>query len=127
MGKKTPITVRFSTVGGESGSADEARDPRGFAIKFRTEQGIWDLVLNNTPIFFIRDPAKFPMFIHTQKRDPQTHLKDPNMFWDYLGSNPEALPQFLRLFSDLGTPNGFTHMNGWSGHTYKWVRPDGTF
>lgn len=73
-GKKCPITVRFSTVGGESGSPDLARDPRGFSVKFRTEDGNWDMVANNTPVFFLRDPAKFPMFIHTQKRDPQTHL-----------------------------------------------------
>jgi catalase len=81
VGKKVRATVRFSTVGGESGSADTARDPRGFAIKLRTEEGNLDWVFNNTPVFFIRDPAKFPHFIHTQKRDPQTHLKDPDMFW----------------------------------------------
>ena len=75
MGKKTPVAVRFSTVGGESGSADTARDPRGFAVKFYTEEGNWDLVGNNTPIFFIRDPILFPSFIHTQKRNPVTHLK----------------------------------------------------
>ncbi|KIY68934.1 catalase-domain-containing protein [Cylindrobasidium torrendii FP15055 ss-10] len=126
-GLRTPITVRFSTVGGESGSADEARDPRGFAIKFRTRKGIWDLVMNNTPVFFIRDAAKFPHFIHTQKRNPQTHLKDKDMFWDYLGSNPESLYQVMRLFSDLGTPQGFTHMNGWSGHSYRWIKEDGTW
>ena len=81
VGKKVRATVRFSTVGGESGSADTARDPRGFAIKLRTEEGNLDWVFNNTPVFFIRDPAKFPHFIHTQKRDPQTHLKDADMFW----------------------------------------------
>jgi catalase len=75
VGKKTPVAVRFSTVGGESGSADTARDPRGFAVKFYTEEGNWDLVGNNTPIFFIRDPILFPSFIHTQKRNPVTHLK----------------------------------------------------
>jgi len=80
-GTKSRLTIRFSTVGGESGSADTARDPRGFAIKIRTTEGNLDLVCNNTPVFFIRDPAKFPHFIHTQKRDPQTHLKDPDMFW----------------------------------------------
>ena len=79
VGKQTPIAVRFSTVGGESGSADTARDPRGFAVKFYTEDGNWDLVGNNTPIFFIRDPILFPSFIHTQKRNPQTHLKDPDV------------------------------------------------
>ena len=81
VGTKARTTVRFSTVGGESGSADTARDPRGFAIKIRTEEGNLDWVFNNTPVFFIRDPAKFPHFIHTQKRDPQTHLKDADMFW----------------------------------------------
>ncbi|OBZ76293.1 Catalase [Grifola frondosa] len=126
-GLRTPITIRFSTVGGESGSADEARDPRGFAMKFRTRKGILDLVMNNTPVFFIRDPAKFPHFIHTQKRNPATHLKDKDMFWDYLGSNPESLYQVMRLFSDLGTPYGFRHMNGWTGHTYRWVKQDGSW
>ena len=80
-GTQCPLTMRFSTVGGESGSADTARDPRGFALKLRTDEGNWDWVYNNTPVFFIRDPAKFPHFIHTQKRDPQTHLKDADMFW----------------------------------------------
>ncbi|KAI0088364.1 catalase-domain-containing protein [Irpex rosettiformis] len=126
-GLKTPITIRFSTVGGESGSADSARDPRGFAIKFRTKQGILDIVMNNTPVFFIRDPAKFPHFIHTQKRNPQTHLRDHDLFWDYLGSNPESLYQVMRLFSDLGTPYGFRHMNGWTGHTYRWVKSNGSW
>ncbi|OSC99328.1 catalase-domain-containing protein [Trametes coccinea BRFM310] len=126
-GLRTPITMRFSTVGGESGSPDEARDPRGFAMKFRTRKGILDLVMNNTPVFFIRDPAKFPHFIHTQKRHPSSHLRDKDMFWDYLGSNPESLYQVMRLFSDLGTPYGFRHMHGWTGHTYRWVKADGTW
>ncbi|KAI0366552.1 catalase-domain-containing protein [Pilatotrama ljubarskyi] len=126
-GLKTPITIRFSTVGGESGSPDEARDPRGFAIKFRTRKGILDLVMNNTPVFFIRDPSKFPHFIHTQKRHPASHLRDKDMFWDYLGSNPESLYQVMRLFSDLGTPYGFRHMDGWTGHTYRWVKEDGSW
>jgi catalase len=81
VGTKSRLTIRFSTVGGESGSPDTARDPRGFAIKIRTNEGNLDWVFNNTPVFFIRDPAKFPHFIHTQKRDPQTHLKDADMFW----------------------------------------------
>jgi catalase len=83
--------------------------------------------MNNTPVFFIRDPAKFPHFIHTQKRNPQTHLKDPDMFWDYMSLNEESLLQFMRLFSDLGTPQGFTHMNAWTGHTYRWVKHDGSW
>ncbi|KAF9004656.1 catalase [Cyathus striatus] len=110
-GKKVRATVRFSTVGGESGSADTARDPRGFAIKLRTEEGNWDWVFNNTPVFFIRDPAKFPHFIHTQKRDPQTHLKDADMFWDYLSQNPESIHQIMILFSDRGTPDGYHQMH----------------
>ncbi|KAJ8508330.1 hypothetical protein ONZ45_g9388 [Pleurotus djamor] len=127
VGKKVDLTARFSTVGGESGSADTARDPRGFAFKLRTEQGNWDWVFNNTPIFFIRDPAKFPHFIHTQKRDPQTHLKDADMFWDYLGQNPESIHQMMILFSDRGTPDGVDSMHGYSGHTFKWLKNDGTF
>ena len=90
VGKTTPIVARFSTVGGEKGSADTERDPRGFAVKFYTEEGNWDLVGNNTPVFFIRDPMLFPEFIHTQKRHPQTNLKDPDMFWDFLSKHPES-------------------------------------
>ncbi|KAH9991973.1 catalase [Russula compacta] len=125
VGNRARTTVRFSTVGGESGSADTARDPRGFAIKIRTDEGNLDWVFNNTPVFFIRDPAKFPHFIHTQKRDPQTHLKDPDAFWDYLSQNPESIHQVLILFSDRGTPNGYHNMHGYSGHTFKFVRDDG--
>ncbi|KAJ8919952.1 hypothetical protein NQ315_006481 [Exocentrus adspersus] len=125
IGKKTPIAVRCSTVGGESGSADTVRDPRGFAVKFYTEDGIWDLVGNNTPIFFIRDPIFFPSFIHTQKRNPQTHLKDPDMFWDFHSLRPETMHQFLFLFSDRGIPDGFRHMNGYGSHTFKLVNSDG--
>jgi catalase len=124
-GTKAPLTIRFSTVGGESGSADTARDPRGFAIKIKTQEGNLDWVFNNTPVFFIRDPAKFPHFIHTQKRDPQTHLKDPDMFWDYLSQNPESVHQVMILFSDRGTPDGFHQMHGYSGHTFKFVSEEG--
>ncbi|KAI0746660.1 catalase [Daedaleopsis nitida] len=127
VGKKSPLTMRFSTVGGELGSPDTARDPRGFAIKIKTEEGNLDWVFNNTPVFFIRDPAKFPHFIHTQKRDPQTHLKDADMFWDYLSQNPESIHQVMILFSDRGTPDGYHHMHGYSGHTFKWVNKDGKF
>lgn len=121
IGKVTPVAVRFSTVGGESGSADTARDPRGFAIKFYTEDGNWDLVGNNTPIFFIRDPILFPSFIHTQKRNPGTHLKDVDMFWDFISLRPETTHQVSFLFSDRGTPDGFRHMHGYGSHTYKLV------
>ncbi|XP_069696849.1 catalase-like [Periplaneta americana] len=121
IGKRTPVAVRFSTVGGESGSADTVRDPRGFAIKFYTDDGIWDLVGNNTPIFFVRDPMMFPLFIHTQKRNPMTHLKDADMFWDFITLRPETTHQVLFLFSDRGIPDGFRHMNGYGSHTFKMV------
>ncbi|XP_011550901.3 catalase [Plutella xylostella] len=125
VGKRTPIAVRFSTVGGESGSADTVRDPRGFAVKFYTEDGNWDIVGNNTPIFFIRDPTLFPSFIHTQKRNPATHLKDPDMFWDFLTLRPESVHQVLFLFADRGLPDGYRHMNGYGSHTFKLVNAQG--
>jgi len=125
VGKRTPVALRFSTVGGESGSADTARDPRGFAIKFYTEEGNWDLVGNNTPIFFIRDPILFPSFIHTQKRNPQTHLKDANMFWDFISLRPETTHQVSFLFSDRGTPDGYRFMDGFGSHTFKFVNDSG--
>lgn len=125
IGKRTPMAIRFSTVGGESGSADTVRDPRGFAVKFYTEDGNWDLVGNNTPIFFIRDPLLFPNFIHTQKRNPQTHLKDPDMFWDFISLRPETTHQVSFLFSDRGIPDGYRHMNGYGSHTFKLVNKDG--
>ncbi|GFG40106.1 hypothetical protein Cfor_09357 [Coptotermes formosanus] len=121
IGKRTPIAVRFSTVGGESGSADTVRDPRGFAIKFYTDDGVWDLVGNNTPIFFVRDPLLFPLFIHTQKRNPATHLKDADMFWDFISLRPETTHQVMILFSDRGIPDGFRHMHGYGSHTFKMV------
>ncbi|KAK1925960.1 catalase-like domain-containing protein [Papiliotrema laurentii] len=127
-GVQCPITVRFSTVGGESGSPDLARDPRGFAVKFRTAEGNWDFVGNNTPVFFLRDPAKFPHFIHTQKRHPATHLgggDDSTMFWDYLSNNPEAIHQVMILMSDRGIPAGWRHMHGHYGHTLKLVQSNG--
>ncbi|KAH8274535.1 hypothetical protein KR044_006581 [Drosophila immigrans] len=123
--KRTPLAVRFSTVGGESGSADTARDPRGFAVKFYTDDGVWDLVGNNTPIFFIRDPILFPSFIHTQKRNPTTHLKDADMFWDFLTLRPESTHQVSFLFGDRGTPDGYCHMNGYGSHTFKLVNAKG--
>lgn len=120
VGKRTEVFVRFSTVGAEKGSADAARDPRGFAVKFYTEEGNYDMVGNNTPVFFIRDPLKFPDFIHTQKRHPATNCPDPNMFWDFLSLTPESIHQVTILFSDRGTPANFRHMNGYSSHTFKW-------
>eukprot|EP01121_Diplochlamys_sp_Union-15-3_P006299 TRINITY_DN167_c0_g1_i5.p1 TRINITY_DN167_c0_g1~~TRINITY_DN167_c0_g1_i5.p1 ORF type:complete len:491 (-),score=99.25 TRINITY_DN167_c0_g1_i5:28-1500(-) len=125
IGKRTPLIARFSTVAGEKGSADTERDPRGFAIKFYTEEGNWDMVGNNTPVFFIRDAIKFPDFIHSQKRHPQTNLRSPDMIWDFFGLSPEAAHQFLILFSDRGIPDGFRHMNGYSSHTFKFVNAEG--
>jgi len=125
VGKRTEAFVRFSTVGGEKGSADSERDPRGFAVKLFTEEGNYDMVGNNTPVFFIRDPLKFPDFIHTQKRNPQTNLKDPDMFWDFLSLTPESVHQVTILFSDRGTPRGYRFMNGYSGHTFMWYNEAG--
>jgi catalase len=116
-GKKTEVFVRFSTVGGEKGSADAERDPRGFAVRFYTEEGNWDMVGNNTPVFFLRDPLKFPDFVHTQKRDPRTNLKSATMMWDYWSLSPEALHMVTILFSDRGTPRSYRHMHGFSSHT----------
>jgi hypothetical protein len=121
VGKRTPTFLRFSTVGGEKGSADTERDPRGFALKFYTEEGNWDLVGNNTPVFFIRDPLKFGDFIHTQKRDPETNLKSPTMMWDFWSLSPESLQQVTILFSDRGTPYGYRHMDGFSSHTFSLI------
>lgn len=125
VGKRTPMFIRFSTVAGESGSADTVRDPRGFAVKFYTKEGNYDLVGNNTPVFFIRDAIKFPDFIHTQKRDPQTHLKNPNAVWDFWSLSPESLHQVTILMSDRGIPATFRHMHGFGSHTFKWVNKEG--
>jgi catalase len=127
IGKRTDVFVRFSTVGGEKGSPDSARDPRGFAVKFYTEDGNYDLVGNNTPVFFIRDPLKFPDFIHTQKRHPATNCPDPNMFWDFLSLTPESIHQVTILFSDRGIPADYRHMNGYSSHTLKWYNSKGEY
>lgn len=121
IGNECRVFVRFSTVGGEKGSADTERDPRGFAIKFYTEDGNWDIVGNNTPVFFIKDSKKFPDFIHTQKRDPRTNLKSATMMWDYWSLNPESLHQVLILMSDRGTPYGYRHMNGYGSHTFSLI------
>jgi len=125
IGKRTEIFTRFSTVGGEKGSADSERDPRGFAVKFYTEEGNYDFVGNNTPVFFIRDPLKFPDFIHTQKRHPARNTKDPDMFWDFLSLTPESIHQVTILFSDRGTPRSYRHLNGYSGHTFMWYNAQG--
>lgn len=125
VGKETSIFLRFSVVGGELGSADTVRDPRGFAVKFYTEEGNWDMVGNNTPVFFIKDPLKFPDFIHTQKRNPQTHLKDPDAMWDFWSLSPEALHQIVILFSDRGTPDGYRAMHGFSSHAFSLINAKG--
>src|SRR4030042_542679 len=127
VGKRTEVFLRFSTVGGERGSADAERDPRGFALKFSTEEGKYDLAGNNTPVFFIRDPLKFSDFIHTQKRNPATNLKDPDMFWDFLSLTPESIHQVTALFSDRGTPRTYRHMHGCHSHTYKWYNNKGEY
>ncbi|TWA59281.1 catalase [Azospirillum baldaniorum] len=125
VGKETEVFLRFSTVGGEKGSADAERDPRGFAVKFYTEDGNYDLVGNNTPVFFVRDPLKFPDFIHTQKRNPATNLKDPTAVWDFFSLSPETMHQLTILFSDRGTPRGYRHMDGFSSHTFSWINAAG--
>lgn len=125
IGKQTQVLLRFSTVGGEKGSADAERDPRGFAVKFYTEEGNWDLTGNNTPVFFIRDPIKFPDFIHTQKRNPQTNCKDANAKWDFWSLSPEALHQVTILFSDRGTPKTYRHMDGFGSHTFSLINAEG--
>lgn len=121
VGQTTPVFARFSTVAGERGAADAERDVRGFALKFYTPQGNWDLVGNNTPVFFVRDPYKFQMFIHTQKRDPKTNLRCMDMQWDFWSLCPESLHQVTVLFSDRGLPQGYRFMNGYGSHTYALI------
>ena len=125
VGGETPVFVRFSTVAGELGSADTVRDPRGFAIKFYTEEGNWDLVGNNTPVFFVRDPLKFSDFIHSQKRHPVTGRRDAAMQWDFWSLSPESLHQVTILFSDRGIPASLRHMNGYGSHTFSLWNRDG--
>jgi catalase len=121
VGKKTDCLLRFSTVAGERGAADAERDVRGFALKFYTDEGNWDLVGNNTPVFFIRDPYKFPDFIHTQKRDPKTNLRSTRAMWDFWSLSPESLHQVTILFSDRGLPKSYRHVNGYGSHTYSFI------
>ncbi|WP_175284922.1 catalase [Lentibacillus jeotgali] len=124
-GKRTEMFARFSTVAGELGAADTERDPRGFALKFYTDEGNYDLVGNNTPVFFVRDAMKFPDFIHTQKRNPRTGLKDKDAVWDFWSLSPESLHQITYLHGDRGIPATYRHMNGYGSHTYKWVNDQG--
>jgi len=121
IGKKTDLIVRFSNVAGELGAADAERDVRGFAAKFYTEEGNWDLVGNNTPVFFIRDPYKFPDFIHTQKRHPRTNLRSPTAMWDFWSLSPESLHQVTILMSDRGLPRSPRFMNGYGSHTFSFI------
>jgi len=124
-GKRTDVLIRFSTVAGESGSADTVRDPRGFAIKFYTEHGNYDLVGNNTPVFFIRDPQKFSDFIHSQKRRADMHVRDNNMQWDFWSLSPESAHQVTWLMGDRGIPKTWRNMNGYSSHTFLWTNAGG--
>ena len=124
-GKRTKVFARFSTVAGSKGAPDSVRDPRGFALKFYTEEGNWDLAGNNTPIFFLRDPIKFPDFIHSQKYDPFTNQQEPDNVWDFFSHSPEATHQFTWLFGDRGIPASYRHMNGYGSHTFQWVNADG--
>ncbi|HEX3366067.1 catalase [Phenylobacterium sp.] len=125
VGKETPIFLRFSTVAGERGAADAERDVRGFAVKFYTNEGNWDLVGNNTPVFFVRDPLKFPDFIRTQKRDPRTNLRSATAMWDFWSLSPESLHQVTILFSDRGLPKSYRHMHGFGSHTYSLINAAG--
>ena len=125
IGKKTEVFVRFSTVAGSQGAPDTARDPRGFAVKFYTEDGNYDLVGNNTPVFFIRDPLKFPDFIHTQKPDPRTKVQEPDNVWDFFGLSPELTHQFTWLFGDRGRPASLRRMDGFGSHTFQWMNAAG--
>lgn len=121
VGTKTDLIMRFSTVAGELGAADAERDVRGFAIKLYTEEGNWDIVGNNTPVFFVRDPYKFPDFIHTQKRHPKTNLRSLTAMWDFWSLSPESLHQVTILFSDRGLPQSVRYMNGYGSHTYSFI------
>jgi catalase len=121
VGKKTEAFIRFSTVAGERGAADAERDVRGFALRLYTEEGNWDLVGNNTPVFFVRDPLKFPDFIHTQKRHPRTNLRSPTAMWDFWSLSPESLHQVTILMSDRGLPASYRHIDGFGSHTYSFI------
>ena len=124
-GAKVPMLARFSTVAGELGAADNERDVRGFALKFYTEEGNWDLVGNNTPVFFIRDPLKFPDFIRTQKRHPKTNLRSATAMWDFWSQSPESLHQITILMSDRGCPKTPMEMNGYGSHTFSFINDAG--
>ncbi|MGI8459212.1 MAG: catalase [Propionibacteriaceae bacterium] len=124
-GVETDMLARFSTVAGELGSADTARDPRGFSLKFYTTEGNYDLVGNNTPVFFVRDAMKFPHFIRSQKRLPSSGLQDWDMRWDFWTLQPESAHQVAYLMGDRGIPKSWRHMNGYGSHTFMWVNAEG--
>ena len=124
-GQQTPVFLRFSTVGGGQDSSDYARDPRGFAVKFYTRQGNWDMVGNNTPVFFLRDGIKFPDFIHSQKKNPRTNLPDPQAVYEFWANNPQSLHQATILMSDRGIPASYRHVNGYSSHTLSFWNDNG--
>ena len=124
VGNTCELISRFSTVAGHQGSPDTNRDPRGFSLKFYTEDGNWDMVGNNTPVFFVKDGQKFPDFIHSQKRDPHTNMRSKTAMWDFWSLMPESLHQVLILMSDRGTPYGIRHMHGYSSHTYSMINKD---
>jgi catalase len=124
-GARTDVFARFSTVAGELGSADTVRDPRGFSLKFYTDEGNYDMVGNNTPVFFVRDPSKFSDFIHSQKRRADTHTRDNNMQWDFWSLSPESAHMVTWLMGDRGIPRTWRNMNGYSSHTYMWVNAGG--
>jgi catalase len=124
-GTETEMLIRFSSVAGEAGSPDTWRDPRGFAVKFYTTEGNYDLVGNNTPVFFIRDGIKFPDFIHSQKRLPGTHLRDADMQWDFWTLSPESAHQVTWLMGDRGLPASWREMQGYGSHTYQWINAEG--
>ncbi|WOO41707.1 catalase [Rubellicoccus peritrichatus] len=121
VGQMTDCFLRFSTVAGERGAADAERDVRGFALKFYTNEGNWDMVGNNTPVFFVRDPLKFPDFIHTQKRHPKSNLRSNTAMWDFWSLSPESMHQITILFSDRGLPQGYRFINGYGSHTYSFI------
>ncbi|MGH7788851.1 MAG: catalase [Candidatus Binatia bacterium] len=125
VGKRTELFARFSTVAGSKGAPDTARDPRGFAVKFYTEDGNWDLSGNNTPVFFIQDGIKFPDFIHSQKYDPFTNRQEAENVWDFFSHSPEATHQFIWLFGDRGIPASYRHMDGFGSHTFQWTNAAG--
>ncbi|MGL4604586.1 MAG: catalase, partial [Iodobacter sp.] len=124
IGKETPLFMRFSTVAGERGAADAERDIRGFSMKFYSEEGNWDLVGNNTPVFFLRDPLKFPDLNHVVKRDPRTNMFNPDSQWDFFSSLPEALHQITIVMSDRGLPKNYRQMHGFGSHTFSLINAD---